>query len=115
MLFEYIASNIEREGIFRINGNRQNVLEMSTLLRFPQCSVPPCADVFDAISLLKKWLIELPKPLLPPDLLNSYYDTNNPSTFDRVLSKLPEVNRKAFLLRVHTRGSCKLQNLEPYF
>lgn len=98
VIFEFIANHIEQEGVFRINGNRQNVIEMANLLRFPQCSVPPFADVFDVISLLKKFLLELPEPLLSPDIMNRYFHPNEIETFKDVLAKIPEVNRKTFLL-----------------
>ena len=99
-VFDDIGKNIKTEGIFRKTGNRNTVNELGVLLSMPSCCIPPSASVHDTISFLKKWLLELPEPLISPQLINEYYDKNNPKSISKIIKELPEVNRKSLFLIV---------------
>ena len=99
-VFDEITKELEREGIFRIPGNRALVTEMGVLLNFPACSVPPVATVHDVISFLKKWLLDLPEPILIPSIVNEYYNKDDPKSITKIIKELPEVNRKTLFLLI---------------
>jgi hypothetical protein len=58
--------------------------------------MPPCSTVYDAAAFLKKWLRELPVPLLTPSVVNTVYDSQNPDSVRKVLQQLSPVARKIF-------------------
>ena len=100
VVFDEIAKSVDQEGIFRIPGNRSTVIDLGVLLSLPKCAVPPYANVHDVISFLKKWLLELPEPLIPPALINQNYNKDDPTSITKIIKLLPEINRKTLFLIV---------------
>uniref|UniRef100_A0A1B0CRK6 Putative rho gtpase-activating protein 18 n=1 Tax=Lutzomyia longipalpis TaxID=7200 RepID=A0A1B0CRK6_LUTLO len=96
LLKELVSRGAKEEGILRVAGNKQKKVE--PLLR--RCGV------HDLSAILKRWLRELPQPLLANDLIHLFYQTHAipPEDQGKALSVLclllPHENRntlRAFL------------------
>jgi hypothetical protein len=95
---EFLRAKAATVGIFRLCGNHKIVQDLGRLFTLPECPVPPCASVHDLAAFLKKWLRELPEPLIPPLLLNVVYDPDDSSTFVPLLNSLQIPARKSLAL-----------------
>lgn len=86
-MFLIFADNLQNrgtreEGILRVAGNKQktemlhNELEQSFYVKHEKVSgILKRAGVHDLSALLKRWLRELPTPLLANDLVHLFYQT----------------------------------------
>lgn len=77
-----MARGTKEEGILRIAGNKQkteqlyNELEQNFYAKHDKVSaILRRAGVHDLSALLKRWLRELPTPLLANDLLHLFFQT----------------------------------------
>lgn len=77
-----IARGTKEEGILRVAGNKQktellcNELEQNFYARHDKVKgILQRAGVHDLSALLKRWLRELPTPLLANDLVHLFYQT----------------------------------------
>lgn len=87
MHFIYDADNLRargarEEGILRVAGNKQKTellcaeLEQNFYAKHDKVSgILKKAGVHDLSAILKRWLRELPTPLLAPDLVHLFYQT----------------------------------------
>ncbi|OHS95269.1 RhoGAP domain containing protein [Tritrichomonas foetus] len=91
---DYLMNFSGTRGIFRLCGNHMMVQQLGIIFNLPECAVPPCASVHDVSSFLKQWLRDLPEPLIPPNILNDFYNPDDQDSVYTTLKQLPEVNRK---------------------
>ncbi|OHT05746.1 hypothetical protein TRFO_26495 [Tritrichomonas foetus] len=98
VMCEFIKTNICQEGVFRLNGSSSMIEKLGLLLSCPDVSIPPQATVHDVTGALKKWIRELPEPLIPPKLVSQYFMKDDKSTISLILRNMPEINRKAIAL-----------------
>ena len=89
VVVDFLLSNSKCQGIFRKCGSEHAVQELGILFSCPQVAIPPSATVYDVGSFLKKWLRDLPEPLLTPIIANQYFRNNDPSSVVCVLNILP--------------------------
>jgi hypothetical protein len=94
----FLRQKVTTVGIFRLCGNHTTVQDLGKLFALPECSLLPHASVHDITSFLKKWLRELPEPLVSPLLFNLVYDSKNPSTLIPLLNSLLIPARKSLAL-----------------
>jgi hypothetical protein len=93
----YICDFSESIGLFRQCGQHLLIQDLGILFRLPKSVMPPSATVYDAAAFLKKWLRELPVPLLTPSVVNRVFDSQNPDSVRSVLRQLSPVARKTFV------------------
>lgn len=82
-LDELMLRGIKEEGVLRVPGNKQKIemlyaeLEQNFYAKPENVSgILAKAGVHDLSALLKRWLRELPLPLLANDLIHLFYQTN---------------------------------------
>lgn len=96
ILVSFIKNNSSAHGIFRIPGNQATVMKINESLGQHCPTLPPKITVYDAVSFLKLWLKSLPEPLIPPSLINIYFQSNNTNSIEFIISQLVSTNRKCF-------------------
>lgn len=84
----------KEEGILRRAGNKIVIDELGCRALDPAFSVGPNVTVHDLASFLKKWIRELPSPIITPSIINKYYKDDSIDTTKKILMHLNEVNRK---------------------
>lgn len=94
VIIDYLSKKTKSQGIFRKCGSDRVVKELGILFSCPQVAIPPSSTVDDVASFLKKWLRDLPEPILSPLIVNQYFRNNDSSSVIHVLSNLPKTNRK---------------------
>jgi hypothetical protein len=60
--------------------------------------MPPYSSVYDAGAFLKKWVRDLPEPILAPPLVNRLLDNDNPDSIRSILQGLSDLSRKTFAM-----------------
>jgi hypothetical protein len=83
-------------GVFRQCGQHNLLTNLGVIFLHPVTSMPPCANVYDAASSLKKWLRALPVPLISPWIVNTHLNTANPDSVRVCLSELSVPARCTF-------------------
>lgn len=120
----FIEEFVSTVGIFRCSGNYTLLKEMSVVFNCMDVAIPPCASVHDVANFLKKWLMELPEPLLTPSIYNSRFRPNDAESIRSILSDLHVINRKTYayviyifdlVLKNSTQNQMSLYNLTSCF
>ncbi|KAK8852973.1 GTPase activator activity protein [Tritrichomonas musculus] len=101
VVINYLSSKTKSQGIFRKCGSTLIVKELGILFSCPQVAIPPSSTVDDVASFLKRWVRELPEPLLIPIIVNQHFRNNDSSSVVSVLSNLPNTNRKCLAYLFH--------------
>ncbi|XP_055376859.1 uncharacterized protein LOC129609037 [Condylostylus longicornis] len=89
-----LLSGKQTEGIFRVPADIDEVNNLKS--RLDRWEVPEHKSTMDAhapASLLKLWYRELYDPLIPDALYNECVQTEDPVEADRIINKLPALNR----------------------
>lgn len=113
---QYIKEFAACEGVFRKSGSVVIREELGIIFNWKECAVPPCASIHDVAVSLKKWLKELPTPLIDPEILRERYNSERPESIVEFLRSLPVLNRQCLalifsaLLAVMDRGEQNLMN-----
>lgn len=94
LLTEFLHENICTEGLFRINGDKRQVLKLNEMLSQHIPQWPEGTSPHDAASFLKLWLIELPIPLIIPSVITAYGSDDIQKSTKDILFHLPLVTRK---------------------
>ncbi|EAX95633.1 RhoGAP domain containing protein [Trichomonas vaginalis G3] len=90
----FIKKFAKTVGVFRINGNKYYIEELYHVLNHKEVAIPPCCQVHDVSGFLKNWLMNIPEPILIPEVFNQYYvELREESIYD-VIKNLPQINRK---------------------
>ena len=93
-IISFIKRNIETEGIFRINGQRPDILRLNEAISQHVPYIPKGTTVHDAAGFLKLWLIDLPSPLISPSIISTYCSPDILTSTVDILSHLSAVTRK---------------------
>jgi len=83
-------------GLFRQCGQHCLIQDLGVLFCHSNAVMPPCASVYDAAAFLKRWVRELPTPLITPAVVNEYFDSRNPDSVRIVLRNLSPIARRTF-------------------
>jgi hypothetical protein len=81
-------------GIFRQCGQHLLLQDLGIIFCHSSVAMPPCASVYDAAAFLKKWLRELPTPLVTPAVVNEFFNVANPDSVRAVLQHLSQTARR---------------------
>jgi hypothetical protein len=92
---EFICENARVVGLFRLCGQHLLLQELGGLFLFSHMAIPPCAGVHDIAAFLKRWLRELPEPLISPDVFKAFFTPENPDCVRMILKNLPVAARKS--------------------
>lgn len=88
----------KREGIFRIPGDGEAVMEMKVRIDKGHYNLQGIDDPHVPASLLKMWLRELQDPLIPVELYNECIQSaEDPDEVIRIVKGLPSINRRVLL------------------
>lgn len=101
VVINYLSTKTKSQGIFRKCGSDHVIKELGILFSCPQVAIPPSSTVDDVASFLKKWLRDLPEPILSPLIVNQYFRNNDSSSVVHVLNSLPKTNRKCLAYLFH--------------
>eukprot|EP01132_Coremiostelium_polycephalum_P005064 gene5064-6303_t len=84
------SNGLKSEGLFRINGNLQLVETLSTEGFDPE-SEDLEVDVNTWCSLLKKWVRELPEPLIPDHLYDSFVNCKTIESMESIIAQIEPI------------------------
>ena len=105
----YIKKFKTTVGVFRVSGNHNMIDELILILNCPECAIPPCASVHDVAGFLKLWLINLPEPIITPQIFNEYFIQDDESSIIKILQNIKPINRKILAL-IFSTLLCILSN-----
>ena len=97
-LYEFIKKNLKTIGIFRINGEHNKVMLINEQLSQHIPKLPLNISIHDAASFLKLWLRELPIPIIPPNLISTYFSPDINQCTKDIIFHLTTINRKSLAL-----------------
>ncbi|KAH0786610.1 RhoGAP domain containing protein [Histomonas meleagridis] len=99
IVIDEIIKNAEVQGLFRICGNHRIVQELGHAALNPVNFVPPAeCRIHEYTSFLKQWLRSLPEPILTNDVVNNYYNKEDPKSVSEMLLYLDPLNRRCVAL-----------------
>jgi hypothetical protein len=93
---KFVVDYASSVGVFRKCGQHLLLLELGKLFLYPDVVPPPSASVYDMAAFLKKWLRELPEPLISPSIFKEHFEPDNPDCVRIVLQNLSVTARKTF-------------------
>lgn len=94
LVIEFIKQNVNCEGLFRINGNKNLIKKINESLSQHIPSIPEDSSPHDVASFLKVWVKDLPVPLINPQIITKFYNSASPTATVDVLQHLSNVSRK---------------------
>lgn len=95
IICNFLKENSESVGIFRIPGDFKNIEILSENLAKFEPEIPLFISVNDAADCLKRWLRELPIPILTPSILNSIESFERSNWQIHLLAQLDDSNRRS--------------------
>lgn len=116
-----LIDNRAEEGILRRTGNKITIDQLGDHALDPNFSIGQNVSVHDLSSFLKKWIRELPMPIINPCVINKYYRDDTINTSKEILRRIPAVNRKcvamifSLLILISDQSSVNLMTLPNIF
>ena len=108
---DFIKDNAKTVGIFRINGQHTVVDDLGVFFFDHHEKIPDNVSVHDIASFLKRWVRELPEPILKPSVVNQYFKPNDTASVSLILNTLEIPNRRC-LAHIFDMLQCVIENTE---
>jgi hypothetical protein len=105
----------QTEGIFRVPGDVGDMANLRIEIEHGDYSASKVSDAHVPGSLLKLWMRELEKPIVPTDMYDAAIDAakaDDPEKSVKIAESLPPLNRKvAFYIIQYLRDLAKPENV----
>ena len=95
---DYLVGKATTLGIFRLSGSQTRIDELGELFYNQKLQFVPPYGVHEYTGALKKWLHDLPEPLISPEITGEFLKPNDKRSVLEVLRRLKDLNRKCLAL-----------------